>query len=123
DKEPVFDAVDTLHLLLPAFTGLIETLSFDTARLESAAAGGFALATDVAEWLVRRGIPFRTAHEVAGECVRVCEARGIQLGELTDSDLAGICDQLTPDVRDVLTVAGSLASRASFGGTAPDRVA
>ncbi len=122
DKEPVFDAVDTLHLLLPACTGMIETLAFDTARLESLAATGFSLATDIAEWLVRRGVPFRVAHQLAGECVRICERRGIELAELSDADFAAVSDELTPEVRDVLTVPGSVASRASFGGTAPERV-
>ena len=88
DKEPVFDAVDTLEVLLPAFTGMVATLIFDTERLESLAPQGFSLATDVAEWLVREGVPFRVAHEVAGACVRECEARGIELWDLTDEDLA-----------------------------------
>ena len=122
DKEPVFDAIDSLHLLLPAFTGMMATLSFNTERLESLAPQGFSLATDIAEWLVRSGVPFRVAHEVAGECVRVCESRGVELADLSDADFAAISPQLTPDVRSVLTVAGSLASRAAFGGTAPDRV-
>ncbi len=123
DKEPVFDAVDSLHLLLPALSGMIDTLVFDTERLESLAPQGFSLATDIAEWLVRQRVPFREAHEVAGECVRVCEARGIELADLSDSDLAAISAELTPAVREVLTVAGSLASRSAFGGTAPARVA
>ena len=123
DKEPVFDAVDSLQLLLPAFAGMIDTLVFDTARLESLAPQGFSLATDIAEWLVRRRVPFRAAHELAGECVRVCEARGIELGELSDADFAAISVYLTPEVRQVLTVTGSLASRSAFGGTAPQRVA
>ncbi len=123
DKEPVFDAVDTLEVLLPAFAGMLETLVFNTERLESLAPQGFSLATDVAEWLVREGVPFRIAHEVAGECVRVCESRGIELWELTDEDLAAISPHLTPGVRDVLSVEGSLASRSGKGGTAPARVA
>jgi argininosuccinate lyase len=123
DKEPVFDGVDNLHLLLPAVTGMMATLVFDTARLESLAPQGFSLATDIAEWLVRQGVAFRVAHEVAGACVRVCESRGIELDELTDADFAAISPELTPGVRDVLTVAGSLASRSAHGGTAPVRVA
>jgi argininosuccinate lyase len=123
DKEPVFDAVDTLHLLLPAMAGLIATLTFDPVRLETLAPQGFSLATDVAEWLVRRRVPFRIAHELAGECVRVCEARGVDLVDLTDAELAAISPELTPDVRAVLTVAGSIASRDAAGGTAPRRVA
>ncbi len=123
DKEPVFDAVDTLEVLLPAFAGMVATMVFDTARLESLAPQGFSLATDVAEWLVRQGVPFRVAHEVAGECVRECEGRGIELWGLTDADLAGISPHLTPRVREVLSVEGSLASRDAKGGTAPVRVA
>jgi argininosuccinate lyase len=122
DKEPVFDTIDNLHLLLPAFTGMIATLTFHTDRLEFLAPQGFSLATDIAEWLVRQGVPFRIAHEVAGECVRVCEKRGIELNDLSDADFVAISEHLTPGVREVLTVAGSLNSRSSYGGTAPVRV-
>ena len=87
------------------------------------APAGFSLATDIAEWLVRQGIPFRVAHEVAGECVALAESTGRELNELTDDEFAGINAELTPAVRDVLTVAGSLASRDGVGGTAPVRVA
>ncbi|MFE1170559.1 argininosuccinate lyase [Nocardiopsis sp. NPDC058789] len=123
DKEPVFDAVDSLHLLLPAMTGMVATLTFHTDRMAELAPQGFSLATDIAEWLVRERVPFRDAHEIAGTCVRVCEERGIDLPELTDADFAEISEHLTPGVREVLTVAGSLASRAGRGGTAPVRVA
>ncbi len=123
DKEPVFDAVDTLEVLLPAFSGMVDTLTFNTERLESLAPQGFALATDIAEWLVRQGVPFRIAHEVAGACVRECEPRGIELWDLSDEDFARISEHLTPEVRSVLSVAGSLASRDAVGGTAPVRVA
>ena len=123
DKEPVFDSIDTLEVLLPAFSGMVDTMVFDTDRLESLAPQGFSLATDIAEWLVRQGVAFRIAHEVAGECVRVCESRGIELWDLTDEDLTAISEHLTPSVRDVLTVEGSLASRDAQGGTAPARVA
>ncbi len=122
DKEPVFDAVDTLEVLLPAFSGMVATLAFNTDRLASLAPQGFALATDIAEWLVREGVPFRVAHEVAGACVRECEERGIELWDLSDEDFARISEHLTPGVRSVLTVEGSLASRSSVGGTAPVRV-
>ncbi|MFN2319166.1 MAG: argininosuccinate lyase [Dermatophilaceae bacterium] len=122
DKEPVFDAVDTLEVLLPAFAGMVETMVFDTERLESLAPQGFSLATDIAEWLVREGVAFRTAHEVAGECVRECESRGIELWDLSDADLVAISPHLSPGVREVLSVEGSLASRSAKGGTAPDRV-
>jgi argininosuccinate lyase len=123
DKEPVFDSVDTLQVLLPAFTGMLATLRFETARMADLAPQGFSLATDVAEWLVREGVAFREAHEIAGACVRRCEDAGIGLEELTDADLAAISPHLSPDVRAVLGVEGSVASRDARGGTAPDRVA
>ncbi|HJE58825.1 MAG TPA: argininosuccinate lyase [Nocardiopsis listeri] len=123
DKEPVFDAVDSLHLLLPAMTGMVATLTFHTDRMAELAPQGFSLATDIAEWLVREGVPFRDAHEIAGGCVRVCEERGIDLPDLTDADFGAISRHLTPAVREVLTVPGSLASRSGKGGTAPVRVA
>ena len=122
DKEPVFDSVDTLEVLLPAFTGMVRTLSFDTARLSDLAPQGFSLATDVAEWLVRQGTPFRVAHELAGACVRRCEELGVELADLTDDQLAAISPELTPAVRDVLTADGSVGSRTGHGGTAPERV-
>ena len=122
DKEPVFDSVDTLEVLLPAFTGQVATLTFDTDRMAELAPQGFSLATDVAEWLVREGVPFRVAHELAGACVRRCEELGIDLDELTDEQFAEIDPRLTPGVREVLTVEGSVASRTGRGGTAPDRV-
>jgi argininosuccinate lyase len=122
DKEPVFDSVDTLEVLLPAFSGMVATLRFDTGRMSELAPQGFSLATDVAEWLVRRGVPFRVAHEVAGACVRRCEELGIELDALTDAQLAEISDDLTPEVRDVLTVEGSVASRSARGGTALPQV-
>ncbi len=122
DKEPVFDGVDTLALLLPAVAGMVATTTFDTDRMAELAPQGFSLATDVAEWLVREGVPFRVAHEVAGSCVRVCEERGIELWELTDEDLRAVSPLLDPRVRSVLTVEGSLASRSGHGGTAPVRV-
>jgi len=123
DKEPVFDQIDTLQVLLPAFAGMVSTMTFDVDRMAALAPQGFSLATDIAEWQVREGVPFRIAHEVAGSCVRVCEERGIELWDLTDSDLAEISEHLTPGVRSVLTVEGSLNSRNAVGGTAPERVA
>jgi len=122
DKEPVFDSVDTLEVLLPAFTGMVATMRFHTDRLAELAPAGFSLATDIAEWLVRQGVPFRVAHEVAGECVRVCEGKGIELADLSDADLAAVSEHLTPAVREVLTVEGSIASRNARGGTAQERV-
>ena len=122
DKEPVFDSVAQLELVLPAMAGLVATLRFDVERMAALAPAGYTLATDIAEWLVRRGVPFRVAHEAAGAAVRVAEGRGVGLAELTDDELAGCSDQLTPEVREVLTVTGSVAARNARGGTAPDQV-
>jgi argininosuccinate lyase len=102
---------------------LIATLQVDGPRLESAAPGGFALATDVAEWLVRQGISFRDAHEISGAFVAYCEELGVDLPDLTDDQLADVDPRLTPEVRSVLSVRGALEARSSVGGTAPARVA
>jgi argininosuccinate lyase len=123
DKEPLFDSVDQLELLLPAMAGMIATLTFHTDRLAELAPAGFTLATDLAEWLARQGVPFRTAHQAAGACVRLAESRGVGLAELSEMELAAVHPELTLDVRRVLNVAGSIGSRDAYGGTAPDRVA
>jgi argininosuccinate lyase len=123
DKEPVFDSVAQLGMLLPAMAGLVGTLTFDTDRMAQLAPQGYTLATDIAEWMVRQGIPFRVAHEAAGAAVKAAEARGVGLEELADEELAGIHPGLTAQVRDVLTIAGSVNSRDAHGGTAPSRVA
>jgi argininosuccinate lyase len=123
DKEPVFDAVDTLLLVLPAMSGMITTMTVDEERLAATAADGFALATDVAELLVRRGVAFRDAHEAVGHLVVWCTAHDCDLPDVSDDDLLAISPYLTPDVRDVLSVPGALASRSALGGTAPERVA
>lgn len=122
DKEPLFDSVAQLHLLLPALTGLVSTLVFHEERLRELAPAGFTLATDLAEWMVRQGVPFRESHEASGAAVRVAEARGVDLIDLTDEELAEIDARLTPKVRSVLTVEGAVASRATRGGTAAVRV-
>lgn len=118
DKEPVFDAVDTLTVLLPAFTGMVATMEFNRNRLEMLAPAGFSLATDVAEWLVKKKIAFRDAHEITGKLVAYCEAKGLDLHEVPDSEMAAISPALTPDVRDVLTIGGSIKARDGAGGTA-----
>jgi argininosuccinate lyase len=123
DKEPVFDAVDTLLLVLPAMAGLISTIRFNSERMSASAAAGHALATDLAELLVRRGVPFRDAHEVVGHLVVWCQVHECELADVSDEDLARVSPHLTPDVRDVLTVQGALAARQGYGGTAPARVA
>jgi argininosuccinate lyase len=122
DKEPVFDSVDTLTVLLPAFTGMVATIEFNKNRLEILAPAGFSLATDVAEWLVKQKVPFRDAHEITGKLVSFCEKNGLQLHEVKDADMAAISPKLTPEVRDVLSVSGSIRARAGAGGTALPRV-
>ncbi len=123
DKEPVFDSVDTIEVLLPAFTGMVATLHFDVDRLAELAPQGFSLATDVADWLVRQRVPFREAHEISGSLVRFCEENGLALDEPTDEQYSAISPHLTAGVRDVLTIEASVASRDGAGGTAPARVA
>ncbi len=122
DKEPVFDTVAQLSMVLPVMTGTVATLVFDREVMAREAHAGYALATDIAEWLVRQGMPFRQAHEASGACVRIAEQRGVELDELTDAELLSVSPLLTPLVREVLTVTGSLDSRTGIGGTAPQRV-
>lgn len=127
DKEAVFDQVDTLEVLLPAFTGMVATMRFDTERLAAEAPTGFALATDIAEWLVKNGVPFRHAHELSGACVKIAESRGVELWDLTDDDFittfaAFLPAETAPKVREVLSSDGSVASRNGKGGTSYGRV-
>ncbi len=119
DKEPLFDSIDTVLLVLPAVTGMVATTDFDREKMAMAAPLGFSLATEIADYLVRAHIPFAHAHEAAGKCVALCESSGRQLHQLTDSELVHIHPSLLPDVRDVLTVHGALASRTTIGGTSP----
>ena len=122
DKEPVIDSVTQLSILLPAFTGLVSTLTFHEDRMRELAPAGYTLATDLAEWMVRQGVPFREAHEASGACVRIAESRGVDLVDLTDEELASVDTRLKPEVREVLTVDGAVASRDTRGGTARPRV-
>jgi len=122
DKEPVFDSFDHLLILLRAIPGMISTLNFHPDRLAELAPKGFSLATDIADWLVRQRVPFSEAHEIAGACVRRCEADGVELADLSAADLAEVSPHLTPEVRSVLTVDGSINSRSGRGGTALARV-
>ena len=122
DKEPLFDGLDQLRVLLPAMTGLVSTLTFDRQRMADLAPRGHALATDMADWLVRQRVPFAQAHEITGRAVQAAEAKGVELADLTDDDLAAIDSALTPGVREVLVVEGSVAARQGRGGTARVRV-
>jgi argininosuccinate lyase len=123
DKEPVFDAVDTLELVLPALAGMVSTATVRTEVLEASAPVGYTLATEVADWLVRGGIPFRDAHEITGRLVALCASRGCALDEVSDADLIEVSPHLTADVRTVLTVRGALAARTTYGSTGPGPVA
>ena len=123
DKEPVFDAVDTLALALPAVAGMVASLTFDRERLAGAAAGGFALATDVAEALVVAGVPFRSAHERVGALVARCEGRGIDIVDMTPDELVGHLPELQAEaVADLLDPAGAVRRRKAVQGPAPDAV-
>ena len=123
DKETVFGAFDALALSLAAMTGMIETLTFRTDRMRALAASGYSTATDLADWLVREaGLPFREAHHVVGSCVKRAEELGVELSALPADDAAAIHAAVTPDVLAALTVEASVASRTSYGGTAPERV-
>jgi len=123
DKEPVFDAVDTLDLVLPALAGMISTMTVRVDRLVKVAPVGFSLATEVADFLVRKGVPFRDAHEITGRLVALCAVRECELHEVGDDELASISEHLSPDVREVLTVREALAARTSKGSTGPGPVA
>ena len=122
DKEPVFDSVDQLLILLPAITGMIETAQFNSAAISKGAADGFSLATEIADFLAKKQIPFATAHEVAGECVKFCEKNGIELDQLSDAQLLSIHPALTGEVKAFLNVKGAVASRTSSMGTSQKSV-
>jgi len=119
DKEPLFDSIDTLMLVLPAVTGMIATTDFDREKMALAAPAGFSLATEIADYLALKSVPFAEAHEAAGKCVAKCEASGRQLHELTNAEFLQVHPQLDGGVRDVLTVLGAINSRTTSGGTAP----
>src|SRR5690348_1138683 len=122
DKEPAFDAVDTLGLVLPALAGMISTMTVRVDRLAAAAPLGYTLATEVADWLVRRGVPFREAHEITGQLVSWCAARDCALEDVSDEELAAVSAHLKPDVREVLSVPGALAARRTPGSPGPGPV-
>ena len=122
DKEPLFDSIDTLLLVLPALTGMVSTTNFDRKRMAESAPIGYSLATEIADYLVRKGVPFSQAHEAAGKCVAIAEASNIELHELSDDDFKSAHPNLDTEVRKVLTVSGALAGRTTHGGTAPSEL-
>jgi argininosuccinate lyase len=124
DKEPVFDAAEAWALSLAATAGMVRDMQPDTARMRSLAGSGFATATDLADWLVRvLHLPFRSAHHVTGRLVAMAEARGVDLADLSLTDMQSVEPGISHDVFSVLTVEASVASRTSYGGTAPANVA
>jgi len=123
DKEQVFDAADTLMLALAAMTGMVSDMTGNRDNLEAAAASGFSTATDLADWLVRAlGLPFRDAHHVTGALVALAEGKSCDLADLALEEMQGVHAGITQGVYDVLTVQASVASRMSYGGTAPAQV-
>ncbi len=122
DKHAAFEAIDTLAVVLPAMSGLVRTMRAQTPELARASVAGFTLATEVADWLARRGVPFATAHEITGALVKRCEELGVGLAEITDADLVAVDRRLTRDVKACLTPHAAVAARTGHGGTAPERV-
>ena len=122
DKEPVFDSVDQLLLLLPAITGMVSTSKFRAAKISLNATSGFSLATEIADYLAKSGVPFSQAHEAAGACVRYCEQMGIELHQIPAEQLSKIHSQLKPDVLTLLSAQAAIDSRSSGMGTAPKSV-
>jgi argininosuccinate lyase len=122
DKEPVFDAVDTLEILLPALTGMVSTTIFDREKMAIGAPLGFSLATEIADFLAKKGVVFAHAHEVAGKAVALCESSGRQLENLTLAELSALHPKLTDSVKSSLSVKGALEARDSYGATSPKQV-
>ena len=123
DKEPVFDSVETLLILLPALIGMVATTTFNTEKMEASAAAGHSLATEVADFLARAGVPFAHAHEIAGKCVRLAEEKGIEVHELSNDELQATDPLLTEKMRAVLSAHGAIASRSAVGATSIASVA
>ena len=123
DKEAVFDAAETLDLMIAAMTGMVSDMTVNTAAMKKAAGSGYSTATDLADWLVREvGMPFREAHHVTGRAVALAEEKKVALEKLSLDDLQGIDSRITDAVFGVLSVNASVKSRSSFGGTAPQEV-
>ena len=123
DKWAAFEAIDTLGVVLPAMAGMIETMQVDAARLKAQSTEGFTLATEVADWLARNGVPFSEAHEITGALVRYCEEKGLDLSDLSPADLGAVDPRLGEEMLGHLTPEAAVAARAGYGGTAPARVA
>ena len=122
DKEPLFDTVDTVLACLQVMTGMLSNMRFDREVMRTAALRGYATATDLADYLVRKGIPFRDAHAIVGKVIRSAQDQGVDLDELSLDVLRGFSSHIQSDVYDVLSLEGSIAARDQVGGTAPQQV-
>ena len=122
DKEPIFDSVEQLLVLLPAISGMVETAKFKQANISKSASAGYSLATEIADFLSKTGVPFSIAHEVAGACVKFCEKNGIELEQMSDHQLQEMHPNLTPEVKKYLNVTGAISSRTSVMGTSKSSV-
>ena len=122
DKEPLFDSIDTLNLVIPAVTGMVATTEFNRKKMAEAAPAGYSLATEIADYLVRKGVPFAKAHEAAGKCVSIAERTEKELHQLTDEEFKSTHPELDGNVRSVLSIEGALAGRTTHGGTAPSEL-
>ena len=123
DKEPAFDALDSIELAILAMTGMVRDMTPNTAAMKKAAGAGYSTATDIADWLVReKGVPFRQAHHVTGRIVALAAEKGVELEDLSEADFSAIDPAIDASIRDVLGVDKSVASRTSYGGTAPENV-
>jgi argininosuccinate lyase len=122
DKEPLFDTVDTVLDSLTLYTDMMGGLTVNAEKMRAAAREGFATATDLADYLVKKGLPFRDAHEAVARAVRHAEGRGCDLADLPLAELQGFSALIEPDIFAVLTLDGSLNSRSHIGGTAPEAV-
>lgn len=122
DKEPIFDSIETLQVILPAVIGMIETTKFDTAKMAGGAVAGHALATEIADYLAKAGVPFAQAHEVSGACVKLADSLNLEVHELSDAQLQSVHKLLPGDIRNVLSAHGATASRTSISGTSESSV-
>ncbi len=122
DKEPIFDSVDQLLILLPAISGMVESAKFKQTNISKLASAGYSLATEIADFLSKTGVPFSIAHEAAGACVKFCEKNGIVLEQMSDQQLQEMHPNLTPEVKKFLTVTGAISSRTSAMGTSKSSV-
>jgi argininosuccinate lyase len=123
DKEPIFDSVDQILILLPAIAGMIESAKFNSHQISKTVADEFSLATEIADFLAKKQVPFSQAHEAAGACVKLCEILGLTLPQLSDDQLASIHPLLTADLRQSFDVNIAISSRSSSLGTSPNSVA